>query len=69
MARIQGYSQAHQPMLHAMSAILVREGIKELYFRDFLQSSLRKLSIVFYPITENMSMVLRRNRHWQRRLP
>ena len=38
MARIQGYSQAHQPMLRSMSEILLGEGIKELYFRDFLQS-------------------------------
>ena len=38
MARIQGYSQAHQPMLRSMSEILLNEGIKELYFRDFLQS-------------------------------
>lgn len=38
MACIRGYSEAHQPMLRSMSAILLREGIKELYFRDFLQS-------------------------------
>ena len=38
MARIQGYSQAHQPMLRSMSEILLGEGIKEMYFRDFLQS-------------------------------
>lgn len=38
MARIDGYSEAHQPMLRAMSGILLGEGVKELYFRDFLQS-------------------------------
>lgn len=38
MASIRGYSQAHQPMLRSMNAILLREGVKELYFRDFLQS-------------------------------
>lgn len=38
MANIGMYSQAHQPMLHSMSAILTREGVKEFYFRDFLQS-------------------------------
>ena len=38
MACISGYSEAHQPMLHAMSSILRREGVKEVYFRDFLQS-------------------------------
>ena len=38
MASINGYSQAHQPMLRSMNAILLREGVKELYFRDFLQS-------------------------------
>ena len=38
MASIRGYSEAHQPMLRSMSGILLREGIKELYFRDFLQS-------------------------------
>lgn len=38
MARIQGYSQAHQSMLRSMSEILLGEGIKEMYFRDFLQS-------------------------------
>ena len=39
MATIGGYSEAHQPMLHSMNGILLREGVKELYFRDFLQSS------------------------------
>jgi len=38
MAGVKGYAQAHQPMLRAMSAILCREGVKELFFRDFLQS-------------------------------
>lgn len=38
MARIDGYSRAHQPMLRAMSEILLEEGVKELFFRDFLQS-------------------------------
>lgn len=36
--RIWGFTaRAHQPMLQSMSAILLREGVKELYFRDFLQ--------------------------------
>lgn len=38
MASIRGYSDAHQPMLRSMSAILLKEGVKERYFRDFLQS-------------------------------
>ena len=38
MASIGGYSEAHQPMLRSMSGILLSEGVKELYFRDFLQS-------------------------------
>ena len=38
MANMGIYSQAHQPMLRGMSAILTREGVKEIYFRDFLQS-------------------------------
>lgn len=38
MANIGEYSRAHQPMLRAMSGILLAEGVKELYFRDFLQS-------------------------------
>lgn len=38
MASIHGYSQAHQPMLRSMNEILLREGIKAQYFRDFLQS-------------------------------
>ena len=39
MASISGYSEAHQPMLRSMSRILTQEGIKELYFRDFLMSA------------------------------
>ena len=38
MANIREYGQAHQPMLRSMSALLLREGVKELYFRDYLQS-------------------------------
>ena len=38
MAGIAAYAEAHQPMLRAMSDILLAEGVKELYFRDFLQS-------------------------------
>ncbi|HIU15923.1 MAG TPA: glycosyltransferase [Candidatus Ventricola intestinavium] len=38
MANIGRYSEAHQPMLAGMNAILLRQGVKELYFRDFLQS-------------------------------
>ncbi len=38
MATIQGHSQAHQPMLRSMSAILLKSGVKGRYFRDFLQS-------------------------------
>ncbi len=38
MASIRGYSEAHQPMLRGMSGVLLREGVKERYFRDFLQS-------------------------------
>ena len=38
MASIAGHSEAHQPMLRSMNRILLREGVKELYFRDFLQS-------------------------------
>lgn len=39
MAGVRGYSEAHQPMLRAMSAILCAHGLKEAYFRDFLQSA------------------------------
>lgn len=38
MASINGHSEAHQPMLRSMNDILKREGVKELYFRDYLQS-------------------------------
>lgn len=38
MSSICGYSDAHQPMLRAMSTVLLGEGVKERYFRDFLQS-------------------------------
>ena len=38
MATIAGHSQAHQPMLRSMSAILLGAGAKEQYFRDYLQS-------------------------------
>ncbi len=38
MANIGRHSEAHQPMLRSMSEILWREGVKELYFRDYLQS-------------------------------
>jgi len=38
MAGVRGHSQAHQPMLESMSGILLREGVKELFFRDYLQS-------------------------------
>ncbi|MGN0773199.1 MAG: glycosyltransferase family 2 protein [Candidatus Ventricola sp.] len=38
MANVRGHSEAHQPMLRSMSAILLAHGVKERYFRDFLQS-------------------------------
>jgi len=38
MAGVRGHSQAHQPMLKSMSGILLREGVKELFFKDYLQS-------------------------------
>jgi len=38
MAGVRGHSEAHQPMLCAMSGVLSREGVKERYFRDFLQT-------------------------------
>ncbi|MBR5302643.1 MAG: glycosyltransferase family 2 protein [Clostridia bacterium] len=38
MAGVRSHSEAHQPMLAGMNRILLQEGIKELYFRDFLQS-------------------------------
>lgn len=39
MANVRGYSQAHQPMLRGMSEKLLAAGMKELYFRDFLQTA------------------------------
>lgn len=38
MAGVRSHSEAHQPMLRSMSAILLAQGVKERYFRDFLQS-------------------------------
>ena len=38
MANVSGHGAAHQPMLCSMNRILCGEGIKELYFRDYLQS-------------------------------
>lgn len=38
MAGVRSHSDAHQPMLHAMSRILLEQGVKELFFRDFLQT-------------------------------
>ena len=38
MSSISHYSEAHQPMIRSMEEILAGEGVKELYFRDFLQS-------------------------------
>lgn len=38
MAGVRSHSEAHQPMLRGMNEILIREGVKELYFRDFLQT-------------------------------
>lgn len=38
MAGVRGHSEAHQPMLRGMSAVLLAQGVKERYFRDFLQS-------------------------------
>lgn len=38
MAGVRGYSEAHQPMLRGMNAILLESGEKERYFKDFLQS-------------------------------
>ena len=38
MANITSYREAHEPMLQAMGRVLIQEGIKELYFRDFLGS-------------------------------
>ncbi|MGN0777345.1 MAG: glycosyltransferase family 2 protein [Candidatus Ventricola sp.] len=38
MAGVRGHSEAHQPMLRSMNQILLEQGVKEQYFRDFLQS-------------------------------
>ena len=38
MAGVRAHSEAHQPMLRGMDHILTQEGVKELYFRDFLQT-------------------------------
>jgi len=38
MSGVKDYASAHQPMLRSMSRILLDEGVKELYFRDYLQS-------------------------------
>ena len=38
MAGVRDHSEAHQPMLRGMNRILLSEGVKELYFRDFLQT-------------------------------
>lgn len=37
MAGVRSHSEAHQPMLRGMSRILLEEGVKERFFRDFLQ--------------------------------
>ncbi len=38
MAGVRDHSAAHQPMLQGMNRILLNEGVKELYFRDYLQT-------------------------------
>lgn len=38
MAGVRDHGQAHQPMLRSMNRILLAEGVKELYFRDYLQT-------------------------------
>ena len=38
MAGVRSHSEAHQPMLRGMSRILLEEGVKERYFKDFLQT-------------------------------
>ncbi|MBQ7887638.1 MAG: glycosyltransferase family 2 protein [Clostridia bacterium] len=38
MAGVRAHSEAHQPMLRGMSRVLLEAGVKELYFRDFLQT-------------------------------
>ncbi len=39
MSTMGRYREAHQPMLMAMNELLIAEGVKEEYFRDFLQSA------------------------------
>lgn len=39
MSNIENYTEAHMPMLKSMEEILLSESVKELYFRDFLQSA------------------------------
>ena len=38
MAGVRAHSEAHQPMLRGMSGALREAGVKEIYFRDFLQT-------------------------------
>ena len=38
MAGVRSHSEAHQPMLRGMSEVLLASGVKELYFKDFLQT-------------------------------
>ena len=38
MAGVRDHAKAHQPMLRGMNRILLDEGVKELYFRDYLQT-------------------------------
>jgi len=38
MAGVIDHAKAHQPMLQGMNRILLGEGVKELYFRDYLQT-------------------------------
>ena len=38
MAGVKNHSEAHQPMLRGMSRILLESGVKEHYFKDYLQT-------------------------------
>lgn len=38
MAGVRSHSEAHQPMLRGMSRILLEEGVKARFFRDYLQT-------------------------------
>lgn len=38
MAGVKNHAQAHRPMLAGMNQLLLDAGVKELYFRDYLQS-------------------------------